>query len=320
MKNLSDFMAVDKSNSAILGKLLYYSLSNILIERDVLNTICTDMGIPVSPVRKISAIDAFKRATAALRLSDKTTVYGEPRTYKVYCRDNKRTSEGISRELVKEVLGERTNEYTKLANITYEDDIYRYEITDYDSEVDAYSLCAEAGEKFELYKRCAGLSQISYLTESFLSAMESISISIHGRLYFVPRKHETMVDLFEDFVECLSKYNLDAGESGSKIIVNSTYLADDEKQRGKMADEFLSSTRQEIRFYIDRINNLIETQSTSTHIMDRWINKVQTLEDKKKMYESILRRDLNDLGEEYATLRFMTDELSARTAELLRCA
>ena len=42
-------------------------------------------------------------------------------TYQIYCRDNtKEDMNRISRQLVKETLGARTNDYTKLANIIFD--------------------------------------------------------------------------------------------------------------------------------------------------------------------------------------------------------
>ena len=40
-----DFAAVSRDRGEVLGKVLYYSLSSILIDREELKELCDDMGI-----------------------------------------------------------------------------------------------------------------------------------------------------------------------------------------------------------------------------------------------------------------------------------
>ena len=48
MANLSNFMAVKSDNGDVLGKILYFSLAKILIERPVLEQLCQTMDLPYS--------------------------------------------------------------------------------------------------------------------------------------------------------------------------------------------------------------------------------------------------------------------------------
>ena len=65
---------------------------------------------------RLSVGDAFRSATGDIRERIPVTAMGETNIYLAYCRDNKRTSADIlSRELVKETLNQRTNNYEKLA-------------------------------------------------------------------------------------------------------------------------------------------------------------------------------------------------------------
>ena len=40
--------------------------------------------------------------------------------------------------------------------------------------------------------------------------------------------------------------------------------------------------------------------------MERWVLKVRGLEERKRHYEEILRRELNGLDEEFSTLKLLT--------------
>ena len=53
-----------------------------------------------------------------------------------------------------------------------------------------------------------------------------------------------------------------------------------------------------------------------TTIMERWVNKITNLEQKKRHYEEILRRELSGLDEEFESLRFLSQELSLRARNI----
>ena len=108
----------DKNN--MLGKLLYFSLSNILIEKDKLNELCDSLGIYHGGNRRVSVADAFKSATGDVRDRIVKTVGCQQQIYLVYCRDNRHSGQVLSRELVKETLNRETNQYEKLANISFD--------------------------------------------------------------------------------------------------------------------------------------------------------------------------------------------------------
>ena len=184
--------------------------------------------------------------------------------------------------------------------------------------VSSYEYFREAERLFEKYKRCAGRKHIETLTGNLLDSMQAVKINIHGRLYFVPRSHMEQVTLFEDFVEMLNQHNLSKGE----LTINSMPVMNSEKQRKKMAGEFYQAVRKEIALYQEKAENLITSDSRSASIMNRWVLKIDALEKKKQEYETILRQDLDQLDDEFATLRMFSQELSrrARQCELEKAA
>lgn len=105
------------------------------------------------------------------------------------------------RELVRETVGIRTNQYEKLANVCY----------DRDSD--------------QMHK----------------------------------------VDLFEDLLEELNRVN----RNEKALVVNSFYVADDAKQRDKMATEFYALVRREAQEYQERAAYLLDSGCQSPSIMER---------------------------------------------------
>lgn len=314
--HLDQFIAVAGDTSSVLGKIVYFSLADIMIDRDKLKEICDSMGVPYYGGSRQTDTNAFRRATSDI--SDRIKADGH--IYKIYCRDNEKDGEVLSRELVKETLDVSTNRYAKLANIQYASTTSQLLLAspEYDPLVSSYEYFREAETLFEKYKRCAGRKHIETLTSNLLDTMQAVKINIHGRLYFVPRSHMEQVTLFEDFVEMLNQHNLSKGE----LTINSMPVMDSEKQRKKMAGEFYQAVRKEIALYQEKVENLITSDSRSASIMNRWVLKIDALEKKKQEYETILRQDLDQLDDEFATLRMFSQELSrrARQCELEKAA
>ena len=95
MTNITKFQdilgAANGDKTSVLGKFLYFSLANILVEKEALAQLCEDLNIPYSGSKRISVSDAFRSATGDIK--DRITVKnpGEHHIYAVYCRDNAHT-------------------------------------------------------------------------------------------------------------------------------------------------------------------------------------------------------------------------------------
>lgn len=116
-----DFAAVPRDSGEVLGKVLYYSLSSILIDREELKELCDDMGISFSS--RSSFGDAFRSATGDVydRRVVKT-VERPPDLQGLLSGQQGSQRLGDLPELVKETVLEDTNRYRKLANITFRKD------------------------------------------------------------------------------------------------------------------------------------------------------------------------------------------------------
>ena len=297
-------------HSNMLGKFLYFSLSNVLVDKKELEALCESLGMDCSCKQRLPVADAFKSATGDIR--DRITVRrdGEQKFYQIYCRENKSTPNVLSRELVKETVNQRTNQYEKLANIHYDkaDQRFGYDDLAYDEDVDAMKYCIQAEQLFELYQTCANRKQIETICLKFLRSLDATKVSVNGHLYFVPRHTMEQVVVFETFIEEVSRLN----RNNTPLFANSFYLIDDAKQRDKMTEEFYLAVKKEIAQYQERADYFIRSGCSSPSTMERWVVKIQALEEKKRRYEDILRRELSGLDEEFESLRLLSQELSLR--------
>lgn len=309
--NMGEFIgAATGDRQHMLGKFLYFSLSNLLVEKEELSALCESMGIAYAGCNRLSVSDAFRSATGDIRERVPVTTDGETNIYLAYCRDNKHTAGILSRELVKETLNRHTNQYEKLANISYDkaDGIFRCDNMVYDDAVDVPECCRRAEELFELYQRCANRKQIETICTNYLRALEATKLSITGHMYFVPRTYMDQIDIFEDFITLLSRLN----KKATPLVVNSFYIIDDAKQREKMTEEFYLAVKKEIAAYQEKCDYLIKSNSQSPAVMDRWVLKVQALEEKKRHYEGVLQKELSGLDDEFSVLKLLSQELQVR--------
>lgn len=313
--NLKNFVAASKGDEEnMLGKFLYFSLTNLLVEKEELAQLCKSMNIPYSGGTRLSVSDAFRSATGDIKERKPVTRMGETHIYLAYCRDNKHSANILSRELVKETLNQQTNRYEKLANISCDrrDGQFYCDNQVLDDDIDVLGCCRRAEELFELYQRCANRKQIETICTNFLKGIEAIKLSITGYMYFVPRTYMEKVDIFEDFINLLSQFN----KNNTPLVVNSFFIIDDEKQREKMTEEFYAAVKKEIAEYQERCDYFIKSGCQSPAVMDRWVMKVRGLEERKRHYEEVLRRELDGLDDEFATLKFLAQELQTRASNI----
>ena len=309
--NPNNFMVVQNSTdeSQLLGKFLYYSLADVLVKKEDFERICNALNFPYAG-RRISVVDAFKNATGRVMRRTDAGSGGTREIFRIYCRDNQRDGNLYSRELVRETVGLRTNRYDKLANICYDRDADRmyHDIVEDDPALDVEQLCRSMEQKFLVFRECLGRSQIDTILLHYLETLDALPISVYGKLYFVPRDKMHRVDLFEDFLEELNRAN----QNDKALVVNSFFVADDDKQRDKMTSEFYTLVRKEAQEYQERAAYLIDSGCQSASIMERWIRRIHELEQKKQRYEALFRKELSETDAEFDSLALYSQELQVR--------
>lgn len=169
--------------------------------------------------------------------------------------------------MVEETVNETTNNYRKLANIQLDKESGNIFVTDVDyfttRDVDKY--CDKVKELYNLYLDSIGNRQLETVADKFVSSLNAIKISARGYHFFVPKQYMGHIDELEDFMEKLTNMNLYEPVNKSvrkEISINSMYVADDEKQRKKMAVEFYLDMQKQIQQYQDKIEQLIKSRKS----------------------------------------------------------
>lgn len=314
MNTMDNFIAVNEKAEGIIGKIFYFSTARILIPKTKFIEIGNAFGLPKFKPAKESKAGAYRNATTAIR--DRVVVKDTSGThvYCVYCRNNRHEDDNyIYRELVKETQGSRTNEYLKLANIIFDKqtETVRVENCVYDADVDVDAYCRQAEELFLQFCDCYSTKQVETVIMDQLERMQANKISVHGNFYFVPNPYLPLLNILEDYIETIAKHNLNDG----RIVNNSLLVVDSERQREKMTEEFYANYRRDIEAYQKAIQSFIDNGCDSPKVIERWMQKIAALQQKKKTYEEVLQRQLDDLNSDYRLLQMQSQELYVRNVQ-----
>ena len=308
---MENFIAVQEKTDGIIGKFLYYSTSNILIERSKFIEIGQSFGLPKYKPAKDTKSGIYRTATIAIKDRIQVKDGNGTQVYRIYCRDNKKEdTTHIYRELVKETMNSRTNEYKKLANIIFDKETETIYCDNkvYDVDVNVQEYCRRAMELYERLCTCYTTDHVESVIQDQLDRMQANKISIHGNLYFIPNPYLPLLNILEDYIDAISKHNLNDG----LVMSNSMFVVDDERQRQKMTEEFYANYKRDIEFYQQRVQHFIDSGCDSKAVIGRWIQKIQDLQQKKKIYEDVLKRQLDALNSDYAMLQMQSEELRIR--------
>ena len=79
-----------------------------------------------------------------------------------------------------------------------------------------------------------------------------------------------------------------------------------------MAEEFYNNYKRDIEMYQKNIQKFIDSGSTSLAVIERWIKRINALNQKKSTYEDILRQRLDNPDKDYALIKMQTRELIVR--------
>ncbi len=312
MKTMQDFIAVNENADGIIGRFFYYSASGIIINKMKFVDIGMSFGLSKYQPARESKSGAFRRATTALKDRIVTKDARGTHIWNISCHDNKKdNAEQLCRELVKETQNKDTNDYHKLANIIFDrrSETIIFDNVINDPDINTADFCDKAAELYELYRTCYTTDQVNAVIQPMLDKMEANKISIYGNLYFIPSTHLSELALLEDYIESVAENNL---SKDAKVICNSMDVADVEKQRIKMADEFYTNYKNDIKAYQNVIQNFIDNGNNNATVINRWLMKIEALEKKKHTYEHILKQRLDNLDSDFSFLTLQADELRVR--------
>lgn len=323
----------DGNNTNIIGKLVYYTIGRALVRDERIKDILQACGIDENMLQgKFTNIHAFKTATKALEIKKRNRDLGDGRNemYRIRILDNEKEEDGdvIVREIKKEIIREKQNEMIHLGNFYFnrivekgnseEPDPLRHKCpVSYDIRAGAsnelnFDLDAECNKTVDLYeyaKFCYNENRIVNFIDSYVKCeLDASPVSIHGKLYFVPRYKNDELAKLEQFIVMID----DENELDGNINFASIPVMSEDKYIREYTKEFYAMAEQEIETYQKRFAHFIEQEQASEKIINAWIDKVSKFINKKAKYEDVFKQSLNNLDDDIQIINRQIRELTIR--------
>lgn len=295
-----------------IGRIVYFSLTNLLVKKEDLDRLCGKYGIVSRSGRRIALSDAFRSATSSIGERVEVVLEEKVCSGRVFFRENHRTKSGISKELILELRAGDGNRYVRLARVSLntKTQVLCVDELAEDAPVDAALFCRMAQERFERFKHCAGRKPIETICTNFLYENKATKLGVNAHIYFVPQTSCDAAVRFVRFVRALGRHN----EYGTPLVVNSFPLLREEEQCEQMAEEFCAALEKELEEHRDRVQYLISTDCPSPSVMERWVRKINELELKRMDYEKVLGRTLSQVDCEFEELKEFSNRLCQRAS------
>jgi hypothetical protein len=318
----------DSKNTNIIGKIIYFMIGKALIRDEKISDIVEQCGIGKDLLQsKFSNTHAFKTATKQLELRRRyVDKNGHLNLYRIRILDNAKEADNdkvvrIVREIKKEIISEKKNPMINLGNFIYDkekDDVtavlnpvtVKSEITEKDPELDLKKECLEIINLFQMAKGCYNENRLVTFAENFImDQLDASPINIHGKLFFIPAYKEAELAKLEMFMELIEVENLIKGT----ITFAALPVMSEEKYIKLYTKEFYTSASDELEILMSRFDHFISKEGTASEkVIKGWIDKYNRLIQKKKGYEDLFKRDLDNLNEDMDLVGMQVRELQSR--------
>lgn len=286
--------ALYKTNQSIpqdmlLGNLSFINLTDMTIPHTILESIFQANNIPTTYVRKISAADAFRRASSSIK---NRTAYVDGEKVVINVDEVKNDSNGIKRILgIKRVDDVAEDiQYDSMAEIYFNRANNTCSATpmigslasEYALVVD---LCDEVIDNYDDWSVYHNKDTVRNIVNRIINDTHPISLMPTGLCKFIP---SSSTDLLYNLKNALREMSAYSGTS-SKNIMEVIPVIDTEEQRALVEKNFKAEITDELFAFTQELKNVLQSKQTlSTRSATSYIEKFNTLKAKAKEYESLL--------------------------------
>lgn len=280
IKDLAVINGSGKQN--FLGHLCWYTIYDVKVTRQEMINKFTEAGMPAKYLpNPISAVDAFRRATAEL---EENRLPSHDRFVNYLVREVVCDKNVVVRHLIKEVVDAKNVrlEYSKVAEIIFRREDESIKVIDYG----AGGKVANIESLYREYRNCYNGQHIRRIVRTVLADMNPAAVRPSGGVYFVPLQYEEGLFALEKLVKLLH------GEFFTMPVI------DQEKSRDMLYQKF----KEQVRANIKQMTEMLKT-GASKNEMVKIIDGSKKMFGQIKEYEELLNRDLNDLKAEVEILK-----------------
>lgn len=288
---LSDYrsQAEGVGSDAYLGRLFWYSLSNVRLPHDQMIRMLHQCGIlkdlPLPP----TDVDVFKRVCATVK---RTRIpYNSTEHFANFIQREFRDTEYVTRRIVREIVDHKGRRltFTEMGDIRYKRSDASLLYEPIDSDIEAYEMWTEIAEGFKLWRGCMNLYGVREWVKRFIENLGATCVRQGGGVFFLAEEHVDRVESLEEFAALIN--TADCGQ----VEFHSLPLLDDGKQRDMVRRAFEAETCDAIDAMLVEVADLAD-KGLTTDRYARVLTDYQQLVARTQSYEALLEDTLANTG------------------------
>ena len=293
--------AICQSNKDIpidmtLGNLLYYSLADMSIKEQELIDLFALNNIPTSYIKKISAPDAFRRASSSIKNRTMHIVNpnntSENLKIKIEVDEVKSDSEGVTRIVGRKVIDEDNQEvsYEQIAELIFFRDSgvvsYNLKNSDIVNTMEYSKLCMEVQDKFDVWSVYHTKDTIRNTILRIINDTHPVSLTPTGLCKFIPRSH---TDLLYSLKEALADMEHFCQNSGEHNFMEIIPVINTEEQQDLIKNASTRELKEELFGFTQELKDVLQARQTlPARTVSSYLERFKALSEKVNDYESLL--------------------------------
>lgn len=288
---LSDYrtQAEGVGSDAYLGRLFWYSLSDVRLPQTKMIQMLHQCGIMKDLPLPPTDVDVFKRVCATVKRH--RIPYNSTEHFANFIQREFRDPEFVTRRIVREIVDHKGRKlsFKEMGDVRYtrKDASIVYEPIEPCTE--AYEMGLEIAQGFALWRGCMNLYGVREWVRAFIMNRGATMVRKGGGVYFLAEEHVVKLEALEEFAGLIN-----TNDCGT-VEFHSLPLLDDGKQRDMVRRAFEAETSDAIDAMLVEVANLADSGLTT----DRYatvLTQYQELVTKTESYELLLEDTLANTG------------------------
>lgn len=277
---------------ALLGQLLWYSMSEVRVPHADAVTIITNEGINNVPNKPRDA-DVFKRIASKVTRSKVPT--NDEDIFENYRWVEFKDENEISRRLIRETVDNNGRKLSvdERLDVTFNRGTSKITIDPIAQDLGGYDygLADEISSGFDTWKGCLNAYSLrEWMRAHIYGRCLATKVKPGGGVYFVQQAFVGNVEALERIAAALEKYTV---ETHGEVEFHSLPLLDDRKQRDMVQKYFEAETVDAVDEMMAEITKISKsTRKISSDKYAELLTQYQNLASKTKEYEDLLEQKL----------------------------
>ena len=290
----------------LLGSLLFTNLIDMKIPVSDLTGIFKQNNISEKYVKKISEVDAFRRASSSIknRILFITDANGNPEKVHVEIDEVKCDTDSIKRiigvkridEVNEDIQYQPVGEiiFNRIGGICVATPLCAPGDTDY---LLLRDLCDEVEDKYSDWSIYHNKDTIRNIINRIITDTHPVNLMPTGLCKFIPQGSTDLLYNLKEALKAMSTYRINAMSSDN--IMEIIPVIDTEEQRELVEKNFTAEITNELFAFTQELKEvLVKKQTLSIRSATSYIDKFNLLKQKAKEYESLLGVYVNSIHQQ----------------------